>query len=354
MKTKILIILMILIGLGIGGFFIWKNIFVSEEEKAKEEKTEEEIYIYKGIWLPGLTPNWLTSNIQKIKDLGMNTVSLSVEFIQEDGNPVAGIDTSHIVEDIQVAHENSMKVTLNANFHPKPKLEEKDLEALNSLIIEVAKLAEENDVELFAPLSEPGTVLLVDTGKWRQEILSMIKEVYHGEIFWNGAFGLPDREMSEEFFRELSEQPPGNFSGYDYIGFASYYVLEESLTPEEQLQFADQLTLESYSQYVDNILKYVLAYAKRDNCKGIIIKEFGAADRFFMKGSDVVDRLDDGTLTEEEFTRAHKIVFEKGKDRAVGFITAIDVLETEIFGVHIRGIPETQELIKRWFTEILD
>ena len=43
---KILIILLVLIGLGIGGFFIWKNFFVPETEKAKG-RTQEDGYIYK-------------------------------------------------------------------------------------------------------------------------------------------------------------------------------------------------------------------------------------------------------------------------------------------------------------------
>ncbi|HEB46808.1 MAG TPA: hypothetical protein ENI19_03875, partial [Candidatus Nealsonbacteria bacterium] len=38
MKTKISIILIILIGLGVGGFFVWKNISVPEEETAPEEE----------------------------------------------------------------------------------------------------------------------------------------------------------------------------------------------------------------------------------------------------------------------------------------------------------------------------
>ncbi len=331
----------------------------NEEEILQEEKQEETTpavkqQIYKGIWLPGMVQGWLASNIDKIKALGMNTVSLSVEFIQEDDNPLVGIDTSHIAEDIKLAHDNGMKVMLNANFHPKPKLGEEDIERLNSLIIEVAKIAEENDVELFAPLSEPETVLLVDRGEWAQDILHKIKEVYHGETFWNGAFAPPDKEVvSEEYFRQVAEQPPGDFVGYDYIGFPSYYWQGGNLEPEELLQFADQMTLESYSEYADRLVKYMLAYAERDGCKGVIVKEFGVIDRFFMRGSDVVDRLDNGTLTEEEYTESHRIVLEKGKDKVAGFMTTIDILDTEIYGIRIRGIPETQEVIREWFTEKL-
>ncbi len=309
-----------------------------------EEETEPstEVQIYKGIWLPGIPPtNWLASNIQKMKELGMNTVFLSVGFLEEEDNRLAGVDTSHIVANIQTAHENGMKVALTTGFKPPyPDLEDLDLEVLNSKIREVAELAEEYDVELFAPLNEPGAILEEKTGEWRQEILLKIKEVYHGEIVWKGC-GPGGEPRSEEFLKELSERSPGDYVGYDYIGFTTLFVPTEGLT------------LEEYSQYVDNALKYRLAQAERDNCKGIMLTEFGMGDRFVMRGSDVVDLIDDGTITEEEFTRAHEIVFEKGGDRAVGFITTIDVLETEVPGVHIRGIPETEELIRRWFTEIL-
>ncbi len=44
MKTKILIISIVLIGLGIGGFFVWKNTSGSEEKKKEVEKERK--------WIP--------------------------------------------------------------------------------------------------------------------------------------------------------------------------------------------------------------------------------------------------------------------------------------------------------------
>jgi len=41
MNAKILIILIVLIGLGAGGFFVWKNLFLPEAEKEKIEEEEE-------------------------------------------------------------------------------------------------------------------------------------------------------------------------------------------------------------------------------------------------------------------------------------------------------------------------
>jgi len=347
--------LLVLAGLSVGGFFVWKNISVPETSVPEAGKTEEEIYIYKGVWLPGINPNYLATHIQEMKDLGMNTVYLAVMIIQEEGNPLVGLDTSHIVDDIQTAHENGMRVMLTTQIYPKPRLAEKDLEALNSLIIEAAKLAEEHDVELFAPLAEPDTIISGDVGRWRQEILPKVKKVYHGEIFWGGCGAgpsLPD----EETISQILKQPPGNYAGYDYIGFPLLFPLSERLEPEERIRFADMLTLEKYSQYVEGALDYMLALAERDNVKGVIIQEFGVANRFFMGESGVVDMLDMGWLSEEELARANEIVLEKGKDKVVGFINA-NFLGGEIPGrpgEYIEGVSETEEeVMRRWFREIL-
>jgi len=358
---KVLVILIILVGLGLGGFFVWKNFFATGTEVDKsisvvgEEGVGEEAYIYKGIWLPGIPQGWLASNIQEMKDLGMNTVSLAIIIIQEGDNPLVGLDTSYILDDIQTAHENGMKVMLTPIIYPKPRLEEKDLGRLDSLIIEAAKLAEEHDVELFAPLAEPPTIITGDLYRsWMQEIIPKVKNVYHGEIYWSspGVGSPPDKAT----ISQISKQPPGDFAGYDYIGLTTLFPLSERLEPEEQLRWADRLTLEGYAQYVEGAIDYRFAHAKRDNCKGIIIDEFGVMDRFFPSGSGVGDVLEEGWMSEEELSRAIEIVFEKGKDKASGFIVA-NFLRMEVPGmpgVYVKGVSKTEkEVIRKWFREIL-
>jgi hypothetical protein len=341
MKAKILIILIILI-VGVGGFFVWKNVSVPETQ------------VYKSIWLPGIPANWLASNIPEMKDLGINTISLAIMVIQEGDNPLVGLDTSYILDDIQTAHENGMKVMLTPQIYPKPRLEEKDLEALNFLIIEAAELAEEYNVELFAPLAEPATIISGDIGNWKQEILAKIKKVYHGEVYWAGpGVGSPPDKAT---ISKIAKQPPGDFAGYDYIGVTILLPVSERLEPEERIRYANRLTLEDYSQYVEGVVDYTLALAERDGVKGIIIDEFGVLDRFFPDGSGVGDVLEKGWLSEEELARALEIVFEKGKDKAVGFNVA-NFLGMEVPGmpgVFVKGVSETEkEVIKRWFREIL-
>jgi hypothetical protein len=307
---------------------------------------------YKGIWTPALfiqDENYLNSNAQKLKDLGIDTIftmvpapqhedwlekareSLPPELIErlEDIIPRQKEITINTILD---AHANDLKVGLTVVTWNPPLGLDLDTELLNSKIIEYARLAEEYDVELFAPMGEPIKVFGEKTGEWRQEILPRVREVYHGEIVSKEhGVGLPEGELNEEFFRELSEQPPGDFAGYDYIGFSPLWH------PEAR-------TLEEYPQYVENALKYMLAQAERDGCRGVIITEFGVLDGMF--------------LTKEESARAHEIVFEKASDydKVFGFFANSDFLGGGIPGVpgwYIEENLKTQEVIRRWFTEVL-
>ncbi len=363
LKLIIPIILIALVGLTAGGFFVWKNFFAGDTGEGigifvpKAKKTREEAYIYKGLWMSTLSfrdPDYLASNVQKLKDLGVNTIYLAVlppypettfEKLKEIFAPeivkmfreLIPIDKELIIANIQTAHRNDLKVAL-AVVKP-PVLEEKDSEALNSKIIEYAKLAEEYDVELFAPIAEPPST--IDTGNWRQEILSRIKEVYHGEVFWSGAGpGLPDKET----ISQIAKQPQGDFVGYDYIGFGTLFFPSETLGPRDP----DYPTLEEYPEYVEGAIDYMLALAERDGVKGVIITEFGVMGTIAMAESSIL------SLSEEKMAMAHEIVLEKGKDRVVGFFA-----NSEFLGIELPGIPllkenlKTKEVIKKYFTEIL-
>ena len=340
---------------GIIGIVIFGIIFtIWYVQKDSDKSTELE---YKGIWMSTLLfrdVNYLESNVQKLKDMGINTIYIvafppfpeaSFEKLKETFAPeivemfreLVPIEKELLIANIQTAHNNDLKVALSV-IKP-PVLKEEDIEELNLKIIEYAKLAEEYDVELFAPMAEPPNI--IDTGIWRQEILSRIKEVYHGEIFWSGAGpGLPN----EEQISQISEQPPGDFVGYDYIGFSTLFFPSEVLNQGDP----DYPTLEEYPEYVEGAVDYKLAIAERDRVKGVIITEFGVIGTIAMSESSVL------SLSEEEMARAYEIVLEKGSGRVVGLFA-----NSEFLGIELPGIPlvkenlETEEVIKRYFTEIL-
>lgn len=66
----------------------------------------------------------------------------------------------------------------------------------------------------------------------------------------------------------------------------------------------------------------------------------------------------ESTWSEELDARANEIILEKGKNKVVGFF-ALDFLGLSFFGKDIPGLPlpekslKTQEVIKKWFIEIL-
>lgn len=146
--------------------------------------------------------------------MGANIVQLPITFSDSSLVEVP-FCKELVVANIQTAHRNGLKVALCPTFTPPfPESCEIDTEALNSKIIEHAKLAERYGVEFFAPLAEPELIFGPSaSATWGQEILPKIKEVYHGEVIWRGSLSQP--HMIEQF---LHENYPTNFSGYDYIG----------------------------------------------------------------------------------------------------------------------------------------
>jgi len=341
---KILIILLVLIGLSIGGFFVYKNITAPKVEKGVVPAPSTEVRVYKGTWTPSLltkNTNKLVSDMQKLKDMGINTVFFQgappqvehcLEGLPSDSKlvkimkEIIPIQKELMISNIQTAHKNGLKVGLTmAKCMPKSK--EISVEAWNAKVIEYAKLAEEHEVELFAPMNEPEVLFGPSaSATWGQEILPRIKEVYHGEVIWKGA-SVGDIQPAP-----MPEPAPTNYSGYDYLGF----TISRGLG----------MTLEEFSQRVDYVLDTFLSFAERDGVKGVMISEFYGTSMRELAWSEELD------------VRAHEIILEKGKDKVDGFF-ALDFLGLSFFGEEIPGLPapektlKTQEVIRRYFTEIL-
>lgn len=348
---KILITLIIFIGLGVGGFFVYKNIIGFKVEKEVVPAPSTKVRVYKGIWIPMLlaeNTRKLDSDMKKLKSLGVNTVffqgfSPQLECLErlqgrlppavlEKVKEILPIEKELMIANIQTAYRNGLRVGLTMGKCTFVKLEEIDLEAWNSKVVELAKLAEEHEVELFAPMNEPEVLFGPSaSAEWGQEILPKIREVYHGKIVWKGgAVG--------DIHPDPGQPDQTNFSGYDYIGFTLGLASNAGMT------------MEDFSQQVDHSLDTIIGFAERDNVKGIMITEFyGLLPGTWEKNS----------WSEEKEARAHEIVLEKVKGKVVGFF-ALDFLGLSFFREELPGPPiseitsQTQEVLKRYFTEILD
>jgi len=214
MKTKILIILIILIVLGIGGFFVWKNIFVSEE-KVEEEEGKEEEKVYKGVWMPAPEPVFV--DLDKAAEAGINTLAFQICYLVNDQGELRLFpgQKEFAISFIDKAHARGFKIWLNPEIvhqsvlekgggpelriMPEELIENTDLiKNFEAAIIETAKFAEEHNVEIFSPSSEMYANLDFEKpGRERSKrLLAAIKPkidaVYTGKICLRGEWPVPE------------------------------------------------------------------------------------------------------------------------------------------------------------------
>jgi hypothetical protein len=218
MKTKILIILLILVGLSAGGFFLSKN-FIPRE-------------FYKGVWMPALGASVIPENylpeglvpegydisimepvfadFDKAKRAGINTFATQMSYwADERGELTMPAEVKEFMASfIDRAHARGFKIWLNPEIlHkidrgspsemrmiPEEWLEKTDLlENYKLAIIETAKFAEEHDVEIFSPSSE----MYVNIGRERSKRLIVdikpeIEAVFSGKICLKAEWPIPE------------------------------------------------------------------------------------------------------------------------------------------------------------------
>jgi len=87
------------------------------------------------------------------------------------------------------------------------------LENYESVVIDLAKIAEEEGADVFAPMAEPDLKMgsATKASKWSQDMLPKIKEVYSGKLLWRGDF--------HNAYESSSKQV--DFTGFDIIGFTT-------------------------------------------------------------------------------------------------------------------------------------
>lgn len=186
------------------------------------------------------------------------------------------------------------------------------LDKYNKIVIEVAKLAEKYQVEMFSPMNEPDLKLgNVIASSWGQEILPEIKKYYHGKILWKAA-GSDDKQAAIDF------------SGYNILGFDP--------TPGGGDPVA---ALVQYHIQLRKMIELAKARAKKNNVPEVMITEFG------VWGGAL-------SFNEENKMLAHRIVFEEGEGKVSGFIALDPPSDLD------RGLLGTLSLeeITKWFKKL--
>jgi len=334
MKTKALVILMVLICLGVGGFFVWKNIFQSE---TLPQPPTGIISLYKGFWMPIAfyypRDSHSMTDEKLVKDVGANIVGLGPTVkinINGEVKYAEPFSSSNIEQQLAMLvkkyYEAGIRIHLVIELfyeeeftrrggEPQPipmavATKEGFLDKYNLIVEEMALLAKKYQVEMFSPMNEPDYKLGAKTSsEWGQKILPIVRKNYNGKIVFKGSLA---HDLDDDI----------NFKGYDAIGF--------SISPEG--------SIEGYEQRAVSIIQKILDWAERDNVSEVIATEFGV-----WGGAS---RFDENTKI-----TAHKIIFEQGQGKLKGFIV-FDPPSDQ--GWSLKQSPNLLEEIKKEFTEILD
>jgi len=221
---------------------------------------------FKGVRFNTLTHYFLSLfdfplTLINLKKLNVNSVYLIVFYKVNENGKISEIPFSKFLAKLQVRrfHNLGYSIALSPALL-KPggsisygSLSEKILEKenfwenLEKVILDTAKLAEEEKVELFFILNEPEVVLGLHSEnlteekclrmmKFAKEILPKVKKVFKGKIGWHAALGGSLIYWNEE----KNEYELGcslnlfNFSGYDYYG-STIIVTSDDVEKERKL-----------------------------------------------------------------------------------------------------------------------
>jgi len=333
MKTKILIILIALVALGIGGFFVYQNIF----KETIPQPPSDTVSVYKGFWMPVAfmsDTEHTMSDVNTLKDVGANIVGLGPTVkinINGEVKYAEPFSSDNIEQQLATLVKKYYEVGIRIHLvielfyeeeftrgggEPKPipiavATKEGFLDKYNLIVEDMALLAEKYRVEMFSPMNEPDYKLGAKTSsEWGQKILPIVRKNYNGKVVFKGSLA---HDLDDDI----------NFKGYDAIGF--------SISPEGR-------GIEGYEQKAVSIIQKILGWVERDDVPGVIATEFGV-----WGGASGFD--------ENTKITAHKIIFEQGQGKLKGFIV-FDPPSDQ--GWSLKQSPNLLEEIKKEFTEILD
>lgn len=285
---------------------------------------QKDLALYFGVWLA--TPYFSgTQSLEKREDLvalGANTVAFAVEIpYYRDGS----IDEEAMEDSKKEARrllryykEAGLAVALSPEpllieFEGEPQplpanIRERFVQEYTPHAIDLAKIAEEENAEIFSPMNEPDYKLGYElASSWGQDILPQVRQVFTGKVMWKGLTS-DDHENIKKV----------DFSGYDIIGFTSF-------------------PWGGITNYKSNFRLFLTALqekAAQDGVKELFAAEFGTYEPV--------------RLSKQDEAKSIQYVFEEGKGKLQGFL----VFDTpEGFGTPIKG-SELENVVKEEFGKL--
>jgi len=326
MKKRVLVVILIILIVTVIVFLNWL-----EKERAGEvsRKLNEELIPNENIKIRGLDVHLRDKKgIGAAKRAGANWVGL-MYFVEIDWDTARMFEPKlsnkkRLKKMIREAKNKGLKVLLQ--IYPEYYIEgappgyshsielehgpvedqEGFLKNATKLVLELAKLAEEEKVDMFSPWCEMNIFVDWEHAKnWTQEILPKIRKVYSGlvappkgEITWE-KYGL-ENEGDLSYW---------NFSGYDYVWadvFDSDYHFNGLSGSCKDYK--------DYEKYIDTLLDILENLKIRDKTQGIILgSEIGVAEQFLAK------EVEKGENIKEIIEKLWDILFKKSEGRVEGY-----------------------------------
>ncbi len=220
---------------------LWPKDLISNRIFSREQMEEkaaglERNYpkVIKGNWEPSSfhMSKMLDEDLNKIKSLGVNTVSVSVEYsLNQDGTPSLK-DENQLISNIVKAKENGLAVLVAPNFVGSAGHNFKEegidialedyLKVSEEVALKWAAISEKYKVEFFAPQNEFNGIIGGNfaqgdeeiahiTSEWHRNLLPKIKTVYSGKTMM-----------------KLSTVQQGtDAAGYDLVGITIFHGNDE-------------------------------------------------------------------------------------------------------------------------------
>ena len=260
-------------------------------------------------------------NAATLRNAGFDTVMLGVDIVfdPETGEAKSLGDDAFIFY-LQALKKAGFRVILIPNpMHPNLDMgkgyewDEPDPDAgyhrsyelikkLDAVVVKWAKIAEEYQVEGFAPLNEPYKLVrdYNDASKWLQEILPEIKRVYSGKVF--------AADTMHDLGRGKSAPYPYDYSGYDMILGGPPAGKKDIANWEEML-----------AGYIQTGIEYAQMY----NAEGFGLYEWGGYTGGVWYEASLADF--DQVLTQEQAQQILEAGIRQADDRVIASFPRISI-----------------------------